>query len=113
MRTSSGRNGNAKESSQGAAGSSSNSRNNARNGEIDAGRSGHKKKEAPTKQNLHDDFARSTDQRTGAGQGRDRIDKEVNSLNKNSTRYEPPKENDLRHGLEQKKERELRNRLFE
>lgn len=90
LRASSGRNDNHMEGSQGADGSSSNSRSYARTGEVDAGRSGHKKKEAPTKRNLHEDFARSADQCTGVSQGKERGDSEVKSSNKNNMRNEHP-----------------------
>lgn len=63
----------------------------------------------PLKRNLQSKFTRSTDARTG---GHSKSDKgEVNSPRKETNRHEIPGDNDLRYGLEQTREKDLRSKL--
>ncbi|KAE8812921.1 hypothetical protein D1007_10017 [Hordeum vulgare] len=68
------------------------------------------RREAPTKRNLHAEFMRSTDSRTGVGLRSDRG--EANSPTRAGRTYEERGEVDLRHGLEERREHDLRDKLM-
>lgn len=112
LRASPGRNSSAKEASRGATMSSNNSFGSGRTGDSGGGLQGQRtQRDVPAKRNLQPEFSRTADQRTGAGSRTYR--EEVNSPSKSKTRDSAPIENDLRHELEQRREKEYRNRLFE
>lgn len=113
LRASPGRNNSGKEGT--ASGATSSNNNSFGSSQTGAGsRPRHEQgrvRDLPTKRNLHSEFSRSTDARTG---GYSRSDKgEVNSPRKDTNRHEIPGENDLRRGLEQRREEDLRNKLVE
>lgn len=80
-------------------------------GDCDRGRQGKEKRDIPAKRNLHEEFSKSDDQRTGGGS---KLDKgEVTSPNKNKAGNKDEGEYDLRYGLEQKRENDIGHKLME
>lgn len=112
LRASPGRGNTVKEGNLGAAASSSNSFASGRTGESENHHAGQPVvREVPTKRNLNAQFARSADSRTGA-EYRPRRE-EVSSPNKPREWEEGLDKEDLRHGLEQRREKDLRSKLVE
>lgn len=113
LRASPGRN-TSKDTSAGGAASSSDSRNQSVHEE--GGRPRNKDdhvrvRDLPTKRNLSSQFSQSAENRTG-GQSKHR-DGEFNSPRRDSMRGAGGREYDLREGLERRRERDLREKLFE
>lgn len=90
---------------------SNNSYSSSRTGDMDIRGYGQPRvRDLPTKRNLNQEFTYSADSRTGGNKQTEKG--EVMSPHKGGSRGDPPREHDLRHDMEQKREQNQCNKLY-